>query len=71
MFIRLQGLAGADSIRDEDALLRLARRLPDGVELVGHEVHRRAMADVNAMVARDGLAKSAFHVELIMPPSFS
>ena len=60
---RLQGLAEPHRVGDEDALARLAERLAGGVELVGHQVHRRPVAHVDALVARDGLAKLALHPE--------
>ena len=60
---RFQGLAEPHRVGDEDALARLAKRLAGGVELVGHQVHRRPVAQVDALVARDGLAKLALHPE--------
>ena len=60
---RFKGLTQTDRVGDEDALPWLLQCLPSRVELIGHQVHRRAVAHVNPVVARRRLAKLALHVQ--------
>ena len=60
---RLQGLAEADRIGNQDALPGPSKRLSGGVELIGHRVHRRFVPDVDVAVVGNGRAKLALHVQ--------
>ena len=60
---RLQGLPQPYGVSDENALARLAERLPGRLELVCRRVHRRAVRYVDALVVRDRLPKLALQVQ--------
>ena len=60
---RLQRLPQPHGVGDQDALPRLAQRLPGRLELIGHRIHRRHLGDVEPLVVRDRLPELALQVE--------
>ena len=56
----LNGFAEADGVGDEDALTRLLKRKAGGIELIGQQVHRTAMAKGQPLVRRNALAQERF-----------
>ncbi len=56
-------LAQTDRIGDQNTGARLAQRLKGGIELVGHQVHDTAVAQMNLLVIGDAAAALAFQVK--------
>ena len=58
-----QRLAQAHSVRDQDARARLAQRLQRGIELIGHEVHYPAVAEMDLLVVGYAAAAQTFEIQ--------
>ena len=59
----LQRFAQADRVGDQDALPRLPERLQSGIELIGHQIHHPAVAEMNLFVVGCAAAQLRLQIE--------
>jgi hypothetical protein len=60
---RLERLSQTDGIGNQDPLARLLEGLQRGIELIGHEIHDRAMAQMDLVIVGCAAAKLRFEIQ--------